>query len=169
MIRGRNSTIEVTTVAKTWIHGLSEMEEPASSSPELVMSHDEDALQAPGLCNRCKDMIAAWESTPLGKGRALGYIYYETTDLLETTANAGCGVCQLFLEGILAEDQERLRQNKYQPREGEKPITRRYKRWVAGNMRSLRLDHVDDLGREFAASWASVRDEDGQYLGSNCC
>jgi hypothetical protein len=139
------------------------MEESILSGPEHSVSEDGDTLQAPGLCTRCVMMIAAWESIPLPKGGVYGYVYYETTDLLEETANAGCGVCQVFLEGILPEDQERLRQNKYKPREGEKPIVGQYRRWVSGNIRQINLCHID-LGKEVSVSRVYIRDEDGQYL-----
>ena len=136
------------------------MEDLILSGPEHSESADEDMLQTPGLCTRCVAMIAAWESVPLSKRAALGCVYYETTDLLEETANAGCGVCQVFLEGITPEDQERLRQNKYEPCDGEEPIVAQYIRWVSGTELQINLSHTY-LGEEVSFSKVWLKDKDG--------
>src|SRR3981189_1245653 len=104
------------------------MDDREFSSQVCYLNFDDDASQAPGLCNQCKDMINAYETTPIGLERAFGYVFYETTDLLESTAIGGCGLCQLFLQGLSPEDRDYLRQNKFNPEEGEVPIIRRYRR-----------------------------------------
>ena len=143
------------------------MSDCKSTDPVCEAQNDNPTSQTRGICNRCKNLICAWESTPLGLGRAFGCTIYETTELLELTAEDGCSICQLFLEGISTTDRARLRQNKYQPRDGEKPIISRYHRWAAGDMRSVRLQHYDDAGNEFATVFIRIKNNDGMPVDSD--
>jgi len=113
-------------------------------------------VQEAQVCSRCKTVLAAYEaaktySQPQFSSRS--EILYETTELLECTANEGCDLCKLIFDGLYAGDDDRLRQSKYTPDGREGPFIGQYSYYPKEPARDFRMDtlclkHFKPVDRE---------------------
>ncbi len=127
----------------------------------------------PDLCKRCKAMLIGQVAyfDLKGPGSPIPSAYqdsYETVDLLESTANQGCALCQLFIDQMSSTDRQRLRRNHEQPSQGELPIvgefhTDRIWRAEGGQGGSIYLRYFE------SKDGALIKDRgwDGLFSGQN--
>lgn len=122
------------------------MDDREFSSPVCYLNYDWASPSDLGsrICSRCKEVLAAYGSAEINDGKC-HEIIYQTHDLLETTANQGCPLCQLFYEKLSAADKRHLRENESGRNGVDNPFTGYYIRSVGNGNEFLRLEHTQSF------------------------